>query len=191
VIKEFEKAAKLAPEWPDVYYNLGLIQEKVGKYSDAIKNLTKYLDLSPNASDARVVKKLVTTMEYKVEKLEDEEEMPKLLEGKWIGGMNYCGGHLEREIIFYKFNDIVSIELPVTWNADLVERTDYMKIPVKIEGKTVRFEFKAKLWFPRRRSESYCHVEIELKLVEPNKLKGIMYHEGADSDREIELTKIN
>ena len=27
-IKEFEKAAKLAPGWADVYYNLGMVQEK-------------------------------------------------------------------------------------------------------------------------------------------------------------------
>jgi tetratricopeptide (TPR) repeat protein len=45
-IKEFEKAATLAPDWPDVYYNLGLIQEKLRKYDDAIKNLTKYLEFS-------------------------------------------------------------------------------------------------------------------------------------------------
>lgn len=30
-IKEFEKAIRLAPEWPDVYYNLGMVQEKAGR----------------------------------------------------------------------------------------------------------------------------------------------------------------
>ncbi len=71
-IKEFEKAATLAPDWPDVYYNLGLIQEKLSKYGDAIKNLTKYLELSPNASDSREVKKFVAKMEYKKEKAETQ-----------------------------------------------------------------------------------------------------------------------
>src|SRR4030042_328916 len=31
-ISKFEKAKSLAPNWPDVYYNLGLAQEKAGKY---------------------------------------------------------------------------------------------------------------------------------------------------------------
>ena len=69
-IKEFEKAARLAPDWSDVYYNLGLIQEKIGKYDDAFRNLTKYLELSPNASDAGEVKKFIAKIEYKMEKEE-------------------------------------------------------------------------------------------------------------------------
>ena len=69
-VREFEKAARLAPDWPDVYYNLGLIQEKVGKRADAIRNLTKYLELSPNANDSREVKKFIAKIEYKMEKAE-------------------------------------------------------------------------------------------------------------------------
>jgi|APSaa5957512622_1039677.scaffolds.fasta_scaffold38662_4 tetratricopeptide (TPR) repeat protein len=82
-IKEFEKAAKLAPEWPDVYYNLGLIQEKVGKDDDAIRNLTKYLELSPNASDSREVKKFVAKIEYKLEKAKAEYDKIKDFLGEW------------------------------------------------------------------------------------------------------------
>lgn len=54
-IKEFKQAIKLAPDWPDVYYNLGMVQEKAGKYSDAITSLKQYLRLAPNASDAETV----------------------------------------------------------------------------------------------------------------------------------------
>jgi tetratricopeptide (TPR) repeat protein len=31
-IREFEQAAKLAPNWPDVYFNLGSVQAKAGNY---------------------------------------------------------------------------------------------------------------------------------------------------------------
>jgi len=82
-IKEFEKAARLAPDWPDVYYNLGLIQEKVGKDDDAIRNLTKYLELSPNASDSREVKKFVAKMEYKKEKAKAEYDKKIDFIGTW------------------------------------------------------------------------------------------------------------
>lgn len=82
-IKEFEKAAILAPDWPDVYYNLGFIQEKVNRDDDAIRNLTKYLDLSPNASDTREVKKFIAKIEYKMEKAKAEYNKIKDLLGAW------------------------------------------------------------------------------------------------------------
>jgi tetratricopeptide (TPR) repeat protein len=69
-IKEFEQAARLAPDWPDVYYNLGMVQEKAEKYSDAIRSLKQYLRLAPNASDAETVKTLINKLEYK----QDQEE---------------------------------------------------------------------------------------------------------------------
>lgn len=66
-IKEFEQAASLAPDWPDVYYNLGIVQEKAEKYSDAITSLQQYLRLAPNASDAEAVKTLINRLKYKAE----------------------------------------------------------------------------------------------------------------------------
>ncbi len=64
-IKEFTQAARLAPDWPDVYYNLGMVQEKAEEYSDAITSLKQYLRLAPNASDAETVKTLINKLEYK------------------------------------------------------------------------------------------------------------------------------
>jgi len=84
-VKEFENAATLAPDWPDVYYNLGLIQEKLGKYDNAFRNLTKYLELSPNASDVREVKKFIAKTEYKIEKVKAEQDKVKDLSGTWMG----------------------------------------------------------------------------------------------------------
>ncbi|MFA5725473.1 MAG: ankyrin repeat domain-containing protein [Candidatus Omnitrophota bacterium] len=66
-IKEFEQAISLAPDWPDVYYKLGMVQEKAEKYSAAVTNLKQYLRLVPNASDAEAVKSLINKLEYKKE----------------------------------------------------------------------------------------------------------------------------
>lgn len=72
-IKEFEQAIRLAPEWPEAYYNLGIAQEKAGKYSDAITSLRQYLRLAPNASDAATVKSLVNKLEFKAEQTITDE----------------------------------------------------------------------------------------------------------------------
>lgn len=66
-IKEFEQARDLAPDWADVYYNLGLVQEKAGKYRDAVTSLRRYLQLDPNSPDAAQVQALIDKTEYKAE----------------------------------------------------------------------------------------------------------------------------
>ena len=38
-VREFEAAKRLAPNWPDVHYNLRLLYEQVGQDDDAIRSL--------------------------------------------------------------------------------------------------------------------------------------------------------
>jgi len=71
-VVEFEKAKSLAPGWPDVYYNLGLIQDKAGMYSEAMENLRKYLHLAPDAKDAEAVRTLINKLDYKKEQIGDK-----------------------------------------------------------------------------------------------------------------------
>jgi len=71
-VAEFEKAKSLAPDWPDVYYNLGLIQDKAGMYSEAIANLKQYLILAPDAKDAEAVRTLINKLDYKKEQIGDK-----------------------------------------------------------------------------------------------------------------------
>ena len=66
-IKEYEEATQAAPEWADPYYGMGLVQEKAGKYRDAVASLKKYLELDPDAADARAVKDRIYQLEYKAE----------------------------------------------------------------------------------------------------------------------------
>jgi Tfp pilus assembly protein PilF len=75
-IKEFKQAISLAPDWPAPYYNLGLAQEKAGKFREAVTSFEQYLRLAPNASDAKMVKSLITKLEYKAEQeITDDEAL--------------------------------------------------------------------------------------------------------------------
>lgn len=73
--REMEQARELAPQWSDVYYNLGLLYEKTDNYDRAIENLREYLRLAPSSQDAAKVQESV----YKLEYLRDRNN----LEGTW------------------------------------------------------------------------------------------------------------
>jgi tetratricopeptide (TPR) repeat protein len=68
-IKEFNEAARLAPGWPDPYYNLALLQEKTGKLREAVASLKQYLRLAPNAPDAAKIRDHIYRLEYKAEQV--------------------------------------------------------------------------------------------------------------------------
>ena len=70
---EFEKASLAAPWLPAGYYNLGITQDKAGKYNEAIQSLKLYLVAAPDASDAKAVKTLVYEIEYRQEKAAKEK----------------------------------------------------------------------------------------------------------------------
>ena len=65
---EFERASLAAPWLPAAYYNLGITQDKAGKYREAMQNLKLYLLAAPDASDAKAVKGLIYEIEYRQEK---------------------------------------------------------------------------------------------------------------------------
>lgn len=79
--KEFEQAAKLAPDWPDIYYNLGSLQSKAGDITSAIKSFQRYLDLAPKSPDAAKVRDEIFKLEYRLER----EKLATTLEGTWDG----------------------------------------------------------------------------------------------------------
>ena len=123
-IKEFEQAIRFAPDWPDVYYNLGMVQEKAGKYRDATTSLKQYLRLAPNASDAEPVKSLVNKLEYKQELLitkgAESQQRDIRFEGEWIISDYQEGGNrtyrLDGDIVkISKNNNIYYVEGPNDW----------------------------------------------------------------------------
>jgi tetratricopeptide (TPR) repeat protein len=71
-IAEFKQAVRAAPWMAAGYYNLGVVQDKAGHYSDAIKNLGLYLLAAPTASDAKEVRSLIYEAEYRRDKAKKE-----------------------------------------------------------------------------------------------------------------------
>ena len=68
-IKEFQQASRLAPDWPDPYFQLANLQEKTGKLKEAVASLKEYLRLVPNASDAAKIQEQIYKLEYKAEQV--------------------------------------------------------------------------------------------------------------------------
>jgi len=83
-LEEFEKAKELAPNWPDVYYRLALIQEKVGGhinvYKTAEKNVLKYLKFDLDAAKKNMAKELLSRIEKRISFIRDEHT----LVGIWL-----------------------------------------------------------------------------------------------------------
>jgi len=180
-ISEFEQAVRLAPDWSAPYFNLGYVLKKMGKYQQSLDNYRKYLELVPNATDAGQVQIEIDQLEYKLEKISEKAKIPRLLEGKWQGYGVCCNGETPT-IQFRIVGGMLSIRIPVTYNADKRQRADYKSFPVEIEGKTIRFGFKAKLLIPAINSKSYCNIRYELKLSNPTKLQGKQFNDGKSMD---------
>lgn len=81
-IAEFKKAARLAPWWADIYYNLGLVQDKAGLYADGIRSLKLCLKAAPNAPDAKKIELMIVKLEFKQEQAQKEASVNQQEEGK-------------------------------------------------------------------------------------------------------------
>lgn len=91
---EFEKAARLGPWVANVYFNLGIVNEKAGKYDDALRNFELYLLAAPGASDVRDVKASMYDIEFRRDKQRKEEldRIAKAIDPSRIAG-EWCYLH--------------------------------------------------------------------------------------------------
>lgn len=64
--REFEKAAKKAPNCSAAYFNLGVVYEKAGKLAKAKSAYQRYLKLDPKAPDVSRVEQQVFKLEYRI-----------------------------------------------------------------------------------------------------------------------------
>jgi hypothetical protein len=84
-VREFEQAAKLAPNWPDIYFNLGSVQTKAGNFDEAMRHYKRYLEIAPNAPDAAKVREEIYKLEYRAEE-EKAKEIKR--DGRYIAHDN-------------------------------------------------------------------------------------------------------
>ncbi len=82
---EFRAVARLAPWLARAYYNLGVVQEKAGRYDAAKESFGMYIFAAPNAPDARKVKRLIYKIEARKELAAKEAAERRLQEQARLG----------------------------------------------------------------------------------------------------------
>lgn len=63
-VAEFEKALALAPWLPELYFNIGVVQEKADLPEDAIRSFKFYVLAAPSEKDAKDIQKKIYELEY-------------------------------------------------------------------------------------------------------------------------------
>ncbi len=72
-IEQLNEALRIAPWWPEAYFNRGLVLEDRGRYAEAVDSLKLYLLAAPNASDATQVKQKIYMLEYKAKEAQTQK----------------------------------------------------------------------------------------------------------------------
>ncbi len=138
-VREFEKAARLAPGWPAPYFNLGYVQNEAGKYQEALDNYRKYLKLVPNAPDAEQVQVEIDQIEYRLEKASEAAKILSWLKGEWVINAG-LPGQKPWPVTFIVNGDSVNMYYPTTLKTfDRVSMEDYETILIKQEGRKIQF----------------------------------------------------
>lgn len=149
-IREFERAKSLAPNWPDPYYNLGLVQEKAERYGDAVTNLKQYLRLAPNASDAQEVKSLINKLEYRKEQFAEDAAILSSLVGTWFGGPGRNNGDMY--IIIKEEGGKLYLTYETTHILGTsTESFNWHTVPITRKGRNIRFSLQFRLYEPSTR----------------------------------------
>jgi tetratricopeptide (TPR) repeat protein len=179
-IQEFEKAAQLAPQWPDVYYNLGLVQEQAERYGDAVTSLKQYLGLAPNASDAPEVKSVINKLEYRKEQLAEEAAILNSLVGTWFGGPGRTSGDMY--IIIKEEGGKLYLTYETTHIlGSASESFDWHTVPITRKGRNIRFSLQFRFYEPStRRYGGETGGDYNLELIGSGLLKG-SYSAGAEA----------
>jgi tetratricopeptide (TPR) repeat protein len=92
---EFKQALYIAPWLVDGYYNLGIMQDKAGKYKEAVRNLKTYLSGAPNSADTREVQDFIYEIEYRrdeAERIKKEERKKAETKEAEARSLNDCNG---------------------------------------------------------------------------------------------------
>ncbi|MBN1140981.1 MAG: tetratricopeptide repeat protein [Deltaproteobacteria bacterium] len=186
-VREFEEASRLAPDWPDVHYNLGLIRGQLEDFDGAIAAFRRYLRLVPQGEDAEAVRTQINKLEYLRDKKAEKDRIPALLEGTWKGFMAFCGGHRSELEFIRETNGRISVELMSDYDSSSGQAIDLQRVPVRIAGEAVSFSFPSTFFFTARKTRQ-CDILFRLNLGKSGGLKGTIFQDGRPI-REIQLKK--
>lgn len=176
-IRELERARSLAPRWADVYYNLGLVQQKASRPGDAATSLKQYLRLAPNAADAPSVERLVNKLEYMEEILREQTVLTSTVCGHWVGDASPKRGFQEWPVQFLMDEGQIHLRAPMM--DDNSKRghaalCNHQTVPVASDGKALSFDV---VWeqqlIPGSRSAQEA-VQFRLELMDQRTMKGTM-----------------
>jgi tetratricopeptide (TPR) repeat protein len=94
-VEHFQKAASIAPNWPDARYNLGKVLALMPEQApEAIKELQTFLTLSPQAAEAESVKGEIAALEKRITLLQKqgtilkEFKLAQLKDGIYVVDLN-------------------------------------------------------------------------------------------------------
>jgi len=161
-ISEFGEAARIAPDWADAWFNLGLVQDKGGKYEGALSSLKRFLELAPQDRRAPQVKQLIDKVEYKLERKSKEDNRLNALLGTW----DRYDPETKEKLNAYEF-----MTKGEEISAFVSGAFGKMAVPVTFDGKNITFKYLYKTF--------NCDTEYEIKaaLEAPGLLRGTMFSE--------------
>ena len=131
VVREFDKAQKLAPAWPEIYYKLAAVHEASEDYPAAVEHYEIYLALAPNAANWREIQDHVYELEVYAENHVTTEDIYRIFfqlgNGPWQldGSAAFVGGK-------FKTGDN-----GMTFNTTHAVTNRPMQFPVEVIGRSV------------------------------------------------------
>jgi tetratricopeptide (TPR) repeat protein len=84
---EYQKALALVPNYPELYKAIGDVYEKLAATADlkaAITHYQRYLELAPDAADARQIRDKIYDLEYLSNEQEKQDRILDDLSGEWV-----------------------------------------------------------------------------------------------------------
>jgi tetratricopeptide (TPR) repeat protein len=73
-LKYYEDALQVFPMWPEGYFNAGMICAEIGDYTNALRHMHHYLELTPDAPDARAARDKTYIWEGKASEIEAQSQ---------------------------------------------------------------------------------------------------------------------
>jgi ankyrin repeat protein len=113
-ISSFKDAIRIAPWWPEAYYNLGLALGRAEKFDEAVEAMNLYLVSNPNESGAKGARQQLLEFEAGKElaqakkvaaaakEAEKERAIRSLFQGRWLHEYEDPSGNPGRSVLTFR-----------------------------------------------------------------------------------------